>query len=95
MIFADPLHVLWLGIARDFVTSILLLLLRAGPVPMFGGKNLEECEHAAFLHFHAWCCAEGKTISIDGFGLSIVGREKSAGFSHVVKGKVMVPICFV
>ena len=88
MIYADPLHVLFLGIVRDFVTSVLLLLLTASD-PIFMGRDVEEKEHSAFLNFLAWCRTTGKSISIDKFGLCVKNRKTSAGYSAVVKGKAI------
>ena len=64
MIMSDPLHVIFLGIGRDFVSSVIKLLIRAGH---FGGGSWDAKLHVAFLAFLDW--TTGRSISINSFTL--------------------------
>ena len=64
MILSDPLHVLYLGIARDFVGSAVKLLVLHGQFP---GSSWEVRMQSAFQAFRL--AAKPSTVSIINFGI--------------------------
>lgn len=78
MIMADPLHVIFLGLGRDFVTSIIKLLLRSGH---FGNGAWAIRLHIAFCAFLDW--AGPRSVSIQSFSL------KSRVSYEAINGKAM------
>jgi hypothetical protein len=78
MIMADPLHVIFLGLGRDFVTSIIKFLVRCGH---FGNSVFDTRLHVAFCAFLDW--AGRRSVSIQGFSL------KSKVSYETINGKAM------
>lgn len=67
--WADVLHVLFLGCARDFVTSVVKLLLYNNHFP---GSCWKDKLHNAFCKFVEWCKSFGFRPHTDKFDLESV-----------------------
>eukprot|EP00969_Alexandrium_andersonii_P340344 15043982-Alexandrium_andersonii.AAC.1 len=48
----DLLHLVWLGVAKDFCGSMMLVLCRYYP-----GLSISEALHVQWLEMQAWCKA--------------------------------------
>lgn len=68
LIWADPLHFLYLGIGRDFVRGLLALLLRGDYFD--GGTYGARLDHA-FQKFYSWCRKNGLRPSCPKFEVKL------------------------
>lgn len=64
----DLMHVFKLGVGRDIVGGILVILLRKGFFDSEGqSKDIRYRFERSYSHFHLWCKATGKTAGLRSF----------------------------
>ena len=82
LIWADPLHFLYLGVGRDCVRSVLGLLLRSSE--FFGVGVYEARRETAYERFYNWCRSTAKQYP------SCVRFEKSLIFNKAMDNKLLI-----
>ena len=82
LLWSDPLHVIFLGIGRDFVASLLKLFLLAD---VFVGKNWEDKNNVAFQQFREFCKSNKKASP----SIETMDIKQPLGYPTIVGAKAM------
>ena len=71
MLTGDLFHIVKVGVGRDLVGGILVLLLRLGFMDTpTSSKNIKDCFERAHSWFSLWCKANGKSAGLQKFTMA-------------------------